>query len=221
LKDVRKVVTESIDALNREVRKRFVVAKLWRDIADKKGLDDGTDILHCAVQCCALAGAHCRVKQRWVLREITYRPLVHHIWSHAEKYPLEVSSLAAVAENFAPTWFFLRVLSCDVVQDFCELTFDFLVIVRQIKQSADNMSGLVLATMLCKPPGSFWEEEAEDKDDQAEEDLACDRKSPLHGTVGVQGCEAKPGCNGDTDDDQSCLNDHESTPVMRWKSLGL
>ena len=89
-----------------------------------------------------------------VITESIYStPLIHHVGSHAENDALEIPGFGGVAENFSPGRFLLGVFGGDVVQDLRKLAFNLIVIIRLVQQAADNVTGLVLLSVLGQPSG--------------------------------------------------------------------
>ena len=63
-------------------------------------------------------------------------PLVHHVWTHTKKHAMQVTSLGGVTEDLAPGGLFLVALGCNCIEDFLELTLDFLIVERFVQKAA-------------------------------------------------------------------------------------
>ena len=48
---------------------------------------------------------------------VNTRPLVHHVWAHAEKDAMQVSSLSSIAEDFTPGGLFLAAFGLNRIEN--------------------------------------------------------------------------------------------------------
>lgn len=55
---------------------------------------------------------------------------------------MQVSGFGSVAEDLAPAGLFFAVFCFDRVENFLELTLNFLIVERFVEQSADSVLGL-------------------------------------------------------------------------------
>lgn len=118
------------------------------------------------------------------------RPLVHHVWTHAEYDTVQVSRLGRVGKDFTPRRITSLLLDSNDFTDLVELVVDVQVVDRLIFKTRKDLTSFLGAAVLSKPARGLGQERGKTEDKSREQHLTGDREAPLEARVGVEGGKA-------------------------------